>query len=813
MRKLTKKILKKVPVIIFAGSLVFSDFGVIFAQTATTFNTDPQDLATVRVSNYTLYPNSTSNWGTSVSASAGQVISVAIYYHNTGGATATNTRIRLNSPSGTSNTFSISGGVSADNAPPANSSATVNISSNQTLTYIPGSTQWYPNQSQSPVGLPNGQNGSEVFGEGLNIGNIAPGWSTQGSVVLRFQISNTQPPVQQPSVTTNAATGIGESSATLNGYVNPNGTSDTIRWFEWGLSSSNLTNSTARLSQGSSASSFSEFINGLSPSTYYYFRAVAQNSAGTVYGSVRSFRTLSVPQPSLPSVTTFSPTNIGDTYATFNGFVTQNAGNTYRWFEYYTSGTGIMSTRRVYQGGSASNFSEYVNGLKPNTVYYVRAVAQNSYGTDYGVYHSFTTTGVGNFGSNLAPLVITNPAIGVSNSAAVLQGLAFTNGINTYGWFEWGTNFNLTSQTEKTLLGVNYSAPFSATLGGLPANTIYYFRAVAQNAYGTARGVILSFRTGSEAVSPPVSNGVFSGFSVKKEVENVTFPNGTKTSVAATADDTLRYHIRVTNTGTTPLSGISVRDTLSPFTDFSSASDGGSYSADDHRVSWTIDNLGPGLSRTLTVDVTAQKLTSNVVAENTARAEAADLGARFSNTTLAIINVQQVVLSIENGREDFPPGGVMKYKVSYANKGKSEVKNLDLTVVLPAGVSFEGSPDGFSEKDNVLKLNLPNLAGEGKGEVSFDAKVSSDIKEETTITTSALLTYTDVVENVDRGVNAYVLNVVRPSLGPLGASLIGGVPMGFLWLLLIITVTVIGYGVYLMEKNRREPQLTREVVS
>ena len=96
-----------------------------------------------------------------------------------------------------------------------------------------------------------------------------------------------------PMATTGSTTNITSSSATLNGTVNANGLSTTA-WFEYGTTSGSYgsTSSTQSVS-GSSNTTVSIGISGLSASTTYYYRLVAQNSAGTQYGSEKSFASAS----------------------------------------------------------------------------------------------------------------------------------------------------------------------------------------------------------------------------------------------------------------------------------------------------------------------------------------------------------------------------------------------------------------------------------------------------------------------------------------------------------------------------------------
>ena len=55
-------------------------------------------------------------------------------------------------------------------------------------TKLPSSFVLKPNQSSGGgASLPGSEN--DIFASGLNIGNIAPGWASQGTLVLRFQAS------------------------------------------------------------------------------------------------------------------------------------------------------------------------------------------------------------------------------------------------------------------------------------------------------------------------------------------------------------------------------------------------------------------------------------------------------------------------------------------------------------------------------------------------------------------------------------------------------------------------------------------------
>jgi len=94
------------------------------------------------------------------------------------------------------------------------------------------------------------------------------------------------------------------------------------------------------------------------------------------------------------SVVTTIATNVSQTGATLNGLVTTNSkGNTSTYFEYgTTTSLGKRTSSKLVSG--TSNFSDYISGLSSNTVYYFRAISENSNGTSRGAIAIFQTPGV-----------------------------------------------------------------------------------------------------------------------------------------------------------------------------------------------------------------------------------------------------------------------------------------------------------------------------------------------------------------------------------------------------------------------------------
>ena len=194
-----------------------------------------------------------------------------------------------------------------------------------------------------------------------------------------------------PTVTTNDATDITQTTATSGGnVVSDGGATVTIRGVCWSTSS-NPTTSDNHTTDGSGIGAFISYLTGLTPNTFYYVRAYATNSVGTAYGNEITFTTLS--NITLPTVTTDDATDITQTTATSGGNVTSNGGGTVtaRGVCWSTSTNPTLSDSHTTDGSGLGTFISYITGLNANTQYYVRAYATNSAGTAYGNEVSFTT--------------------------------------------------------------------------------------------------------------------------------------------------------------------------------------------------------------------------------------------------------------------------------------------------------------------------------------------------------------------------------------------------------------------------------------
>ncbi|MHB1511444.1 MAG: hypothetical protein ACYCZ8_18225 [Acidimicrobiales bacterium] len=305
---------------------------------------------------------------------------------------------------------------------------------------------------------------------------------------------------QAPTVTTEAATAVSLSTATLVGTVNPNGLQTTYQ-FQYGTSTSYGAATTLEtVGSGTSAVPVTADISGLSSDTTYDFRLVANNTQGTGYGANLTFTTGAV-----PSVVTEAATAVSLNAAALQGTVNPNGLQTTYQFQYGTSTSyGLVSPpspQGIGSGTSAVPVTADISGLSSGTTYDFRLVATNTQGTGYGANLTFTTGAV----PGAVPSAVTEAATGVSLNAAALQGTVNPNGLQTTYQFQYGTStsYGLVSPPSPQGIGSGTSAvPVTADISGLSSGTTYDFRLVATNTQGTGYGANLTFTTGQLPSAP-----------------------------------------------------------------------------------------------------------------------------------------------------------------------------------------------------------------------------------------------------------------------------------------------------------------------
>jgi hypothetical protein len=309
-------------------------------------------------------------------------------------------------------------------------------------------------------------------------------------------------PVVIATLTTNAVSSITSTTAVSGGNITSDGDGTvTARGICWATTSSpTITNNVT--SDGTGTGSFTSNLAGLQPGITYHVRAYATNSAGTAYGSDRSFTTPAI----LPSITTTAASGITRTAAVSGGNITSDGGAaiTSSGICWSTSPNPSITGSHTSDGTATGSFTSSMTALLPGTLYYIRAYATNSAGTAYGNELSFTTN----------PVIIstlTTTAISSITSATAVSGGNITSdgdGPITARGICWATTSSPTVNDNLTSNGTG-TGSFTSNLTGLLPATTYHVRAYATNSAGTAYGNDRSFTT--LALLPSLTTTVITG--------------------------------------------------------------------------------------------------------------------------------------------------------------------------------------------------------------------------------------------------------------------------------------------------------------
>ena len=435
-----------------------------------------------------------------------------------------------------------------------------------------------------------------------------------------------------PTVTTNAASGVTFTAATLNGTVTSNGPSTTVT-FQYGTSTSygsTITATASPLGGAASGSAVSATATGLTCNTTYHFRVVGVNSVGTTNGGDLTFKTTAC---TTPTVTTGAASSISYTGAALAGTVSSNGASTTVTFQYGTStGYGLSVTAAespLATSATGSSVSATLTGLSCSTTYHYRVVGVNSVGTTNGSDASFTTS----------TCIAQNITFGTAPTLSVgmLGTLSATGGTS-------GNPVTFTSQTTGvcTVSGTN-----GATVTALTAGTC----TIAANQLGNASYAAATQVTQSITVS--LGTQTISALSFTPN----TLTAGGTTTVSATASSGLIVTFTSTTTSVCTVGSSTLGSGTTTAT--VTASNVGSCSITATQAGNANYNAAGQVTGSITVGQGAQSIgtitfnpiTLNPGGTTTVSASATSgLAVTFSSTTLSVCTVNgSIVTGVATG--------------------------------------------------------------------------------------------------------------------------------------------------------------------
>lgn len=229
-------------------------------------------------------------------------------------------------------------------------------------------------------------------------------------------------------------------------------------------------------------------ITDLDVSSTYFIRPYATNAKGTGYGEEFSTST----EDGLPSIESLGAGSIKATSASLGGRLISNGGYevTERGVCWDKDGTpSVEDNYKFIDGQETINYWIDVDGLSPNTKYYMRAYAKNKHGIAYGGIESFTT-------KDGLPSVETTQ---VKYGTTILE--CYGNVTKDGGFpiirrgFCYSTHSKPTLDDKFEISTSNIVGEYSLTIDNLEEGTTYYVRAFVENEKGISYGDIKSATT------------------------------------------------------------------------------------------------------------------------------------------------------------------------------------------------------------------------------------------------------------------------------------------------------------------------------
>ncbi|HMO03676.1 MAG TPA: choice-of-anchor D domain-containing protein [Kiritimatiellia bacterium] len=294
----------------------------------------------------------------------------------------------------------------------------------------------------------------------------------------------------EATVATVAGSATNTTTATVGGNVTADGFAPVTNRGVVYKTTAGVTITDNKTQSGSGTGSYTANLTGLSVNTRYYFRAYAQNVAGTALGSELEFWTWA----NVPS----APTVGSPTISTLNVTVNENGNPTSTLFSIQTTNNnlfvqtnGTLGATEHWRTDSAWGTIS-VTGLGSGSNFGFRVRAQNGQGTitawsalgnattlantptvtttTANPTNAFTATSGGNVTADGGAFVTNRGVVwAVSPSTPTVPGTQSTNGTGT--------------------------GSFTSTITNLVAGQTYNYRAFAQNSAGTAYGATLSLTT------------------------------------------------------------------------------------------------------------------------------------------------------------------------------------------------------------------------------------------------------------------------------------------------------------------------------
>ena len=293
------------------------------------------------------------------------------------------------------------------------------------------------------------------------------------------------------------------TSATMEGFVTPNGSEVTECYFEYGTEPDSLANHalcSPSPGSGTEPVAVSAHVEDLPESSAVYYRLVSKNA----FGSDSTVREHLLTLPNEPNATGEPANPVGRTTATLQGKVNPHESLVeqcyFKWGATSVSEHTTPCSSLPGSGNGSVRVSAPIEGLSESTTYFYKLVATNVFGENESGQRNFTT-------EPTAPRVQLRKTTEVSARSALLKGVVNPEGTTiTECEFEFGTTPALGQDAPCNLLpsGEGFQK-VQAELTGLTPSTKYFLRLAATNSFGTQYSGEESITTFEPGLLPTVT--------------------------------------------------------------------------------------------------------------------------------------------------------------------------------------------------------------------------------------------------------------------------------------------------------------------
>jgi len=342
-----------------------------------------------------------------------------------------------------------------------------------------------------------------------------------------------------PIVTTNSTTGVEETNATLNGYLNSDGNDTTTVGFCYDITSGGETDNhtISTITQGSE---FSYDATGLRPGKFYYFTAWASNSEGFVNGTEKTFLT----KPNATASGSFHAQTNSSSIIYLTWTKGEGANNTY--IERNTTSSWPRGSGTEIYNSTGTKYED--TGLNTGTTYYYQAWSFTNW-TYYSTINQWSDNNesTSNITNNAPVLSNENPSnksLDIQLNPTLQIQVNHSDGYQMNITWYWGTNVSCSSQ-----IGINNSVP-NGTYYQLDTNDNfssnskkYYWKVTVNDGHGEWINKTYYFTTESSGGTPHGGNppNPDEQDDTENETNNVNDTSGPIITIITPKDDEITF--------------------------------------------------------------------------------------------------------------------------------------------------------------------------------------------------------------------------------------------------------------------------------